>query len=57
MTRAEAIRRMVEIISTQDIITEAEEIANEYNICLSEVWSDDEEEIIGMMVEDITIYF
>lgn len=57
MTRTEAIKKVVEIISTQDIIREAEEIAYQNGIVLTEVWSDDEEEIIGMMVEDEVIYF
>lgn len=57
MTRTEAIKKVVEIISTQDIIREAEEIAYQNRIVLTEVWSDDEEEIIGMMVEDEVIYF
>ena len=55
MTRAAAIKKVVEIISTQDDISEAEEIAYKNDITLIEVWSDDE--IIGMMVEDETIYF
>lgn len=55
MKRSEVIKRVVEIISTQDDISEAEEIAYKNNIALTEVWSDDE--IIGMMVEDETIYF
>lgn len=57
MTRAEVIKKIVEIISTQDDISEAEELAYQNDITLTEVWSDDEEEIIGMMVEDETIYF
>lgn len=57
MTRTEAIKKVVEIISTQDIIREAEEIAYQNGIVLTEIWSDDEEEIIGMMVEDEVIYF
>lgn len=55
MKKTEVIKKIVEIISTQDDISEAEEIAYKNNITLTEVWSDDE--IIGMMVEDETIYF
>ena len=57
MAREEAIKKIVEIISTQDCIKEAEEIAYQNDIVLTEVWSDDEEKIIGMMVEDEVIYF
>lgn len=57
MTRTEAMKKIVEITSTQDIIREAEELAYQNDIVLTEVWSDDGEEIIGMMVEDETIYF
>lgn len=57
MTRGEAINKIVKIISTQDSIREAEEIAYRSGITLTEVWSDDEEEIIGMAVEDEVIYF
>lgn len=57
MKRAEVIKKIVEIIITQDDISEAEELAYQNAITLTEVWTDDEEEIIGMMVEDETIYF
>lgn len=57
MTRTEVMKKIVEIISTQDVIREAEELAYQNDIVLTEVWSDDGEEIIGMMVEDETIYF
>ena len=55
MKRSEVIKKVVEIISTQDDISEAEELAYQNNIILTEVWKDNE--IIGMMVEDETIYF
>ena len=57
MKRVEAIKKIIEIISTQDNIREAREIAWQNNIALTELWSDDDQEIIGMMVEDDTIYF
>lgn len=55
MKRSEVINKVVEIISTQDDISEAEELARQNDITLTEVWEDDE--IKGMMVEDDTIYF
>lgn len=57
MTRTEAIKKVVEIISTQDSIREAEEIAYRNDITLTEVWDEADDEIIGMMVEDEVIYF
>ena len=57
MTRKEAIKKIVKIISTQDSIREAEEIAYQNDIVLTEVWSESGGEIIGMMVEDEVIYF
>lgn len=57
MTRKEAIKKIVKIISTQDSIREAEEIAYQNGITLTEIWADNEEEIIGTMVEDEEIYF
>lgn len=57
MTREEAIKKIIEIISTQDSIREAEEIAYQNDIVLTEVWSESDGEIIGMMVEDEVIYF
>lgn len=56
-TNAEAIKKIIELINTQDDIREAEEIAYKNGITLTEIWADDGEEIIGMMVEDETIYF
>ena len=56
-TNAEAIKKIIELINTQDDIREAEEIAYKNGITLTEIWADDAEEIIGMMVEDETIYF
>lgn len=55
MKRAEVIKKVVEIISTQDDIREAEELARQNDITLTELWENDE--IVGMMVEDDTIYF
>lgn len=57
MAREEAIKKIIEIISTQDSIREAEEIAYQNDIVLTEVWSESDGEIIGMMVEDEVIYF
>lgn len=57
MTNTETIKKIIELINTQDDIREAEEIAYKNSITLTEIWSDDGEEIIGMMVEDETIYF
>ena len=57
MTREEAIKKIIEIISTQDSIRKAEEIAYQTDIVLTEVWSESGGEIIGMMVEDEVIYF
>lgn len=57
MTNAEARRKIIELINTQDDIREAEGIAYENGITLTEIWADNGEEIIGMMVEDETIYF
>ena len=57
MTRTEAIKKVVEIISTQDSIREAEESAYRNDITLTEVWDEADDEIIGMMVEDEVIYF
>lgn len=57
MERSEALRKIIEIISTQDNIKEAEEIAYQNDIELCEVWDEDEDEIIGLSVEDEVIYF
>lgn len=57
MAREEAIKKIIEIISTQDSIREAEEIAYQNDIVLTEVWSESDGEIIGMIVEDEVIYF
>ena len=57
MTREESIKKIIEIISTQDSIRKAEEIAYQNDIVLTEVWSESGGEIIGMMVEDEVIYF
>ena len=39
MTRKEAIKKIVKIISTQDSIREAEEIAYQNGITLTEIWA------------------
>lgn len=57
MKRTEVIKKIVEIISTQDDISEAEELAYQNDITLTEIWDDTDDEIIGMMVEDETVYF
>lgn len=38
-----------------DRAREAFEVARKYDICITEIWEDDE--IIGMSVEDEVIYF
>lgn len=55
MTREEAYSKIYNIIANEDIIDEAVSLAREYNIILEEIWEDDE--IVGMMVEDEPIYF
>ena len=57
MTREEAIKRITNIVENEDDITGAFELACTYGVEMCEIWSDDEEEIIGMMVEDEVIYY
>lgn len=57
MTRIEIINKIEEIINTQEDISEAEELAYQNNIILTEIWDENDDEIIGMMIEDITVYF
>lgn len=57
MNRKEAIKRIINMIEHEDNIKEAFELAYSYSIEMAEIWSDDEEEIIGMMVEDDVIYY
>lgn len=59
MTKETAIEKVIELLESNDTAKENEafEIAYEYDIVLTEVWDDEDEEIIGMMVEDTTIYF
>ena len=55
MDRREVVKRIIDIIITEDVITEAEELAYQNDITLSEIWEDDD--IIGMAVDDEVIYF
>lgn len=48
--------RIIGVLESDIPLAHAENIAREYNIVLTEIWSADDE-IIGMMVDDITIYF
>ena len=54
-----AIKQVIELLESNDVVNEnkAFEIAHEFDIVLTEIWDDEDEEIIGMMVEDETIYF
>ena len=53
--KKEILKKISDIISNEDDIKEAVELAQKYNITLTEIWTDDE--IIGLMIEDETIYF
>lgn len=55
MTREAAIKNVIELLELDD--TEAFELAYRFDIVLTEIWNDEDEEIIGMMVEDTTLYF
>ena len=57
MKREDIVNKIIEIISTQDDIREAWDLACENDIFVSEVWNENEEEIIGVAVEDDIIYF
>lgn len=54
-TREKAYKKIVNIITNDEVIDEAIELARFYNIVLTEIWEEDE--IVGMMVEDEPIYF
>ena len=56
MKRSEVIKKIIEIISTQDDIREAWDLACENDIFVSEVWNENDEEIIGYAIEDDIIY-
>lgn len=58
MTKEAVIKQVIELLESNDTEKENEafELAYKFDIALTEIW-DDEEEIIGMMVEDTTLYF
>lgn len=57
MTKKEAIKQVIEMLESNNAIKEKEayEIAYKYDIVISELWDDDD--IIGLTVEDDVIYF
>lgn len=59
MTKETAIKQIIKLLESNDTAKENEafELAYKFNIVLTEIWDDEDEEIIGMMVEDTTLYF
>ena len=59
MTKQNAMKKVIELLQSNDVTKEHEafEIAYKFDITLTEIWDDKDDEIIGMMVEDETLYF
>lgn len=59
MTKEAVIKQVIELLESNDTEKEKEafELAYKFDIALTEIWDDEDEEIIGMMVEDTTLYF
>lgn len=59
MTKEAVIKQVIELLESNDTEKENEafELAYKFDIALTEIWDDEDEEIIGMMVEDTTLYF
>lgn len=55
MNSEEARRLIIECLESDAPVYIAEDLARVYDVVLTEVWENDE--IIGMMVDDITIYY
>ncbi len=55
MTQKEVMKKLFNIISNEDDIREAEELAYQNNIALTEVREGNE--IIGIAIEDEVVYF
>ena len=57
MTKREAIKQVIDMLESNNTVKEKEayEIAYKYDIVISEIWND--EDIIGLTVEDDVIYF
>lgn len=59
MTKEAVIKQVIELLESNDTEKENEafELAYKFDIALTEIWDDEDEEIIGIMVEDTTLYF
>lgn len=59
MTRETALRRIIELLEDEQVdnTDEVFKIASEFDICLTEIWDNEDDNIIGMAVEDIVIYY
>ena len=57
MTKEAVIKQVIELLESNDTEKENEafELAYKFDIALTEIWDDEDEEIIGMMVEDTTL--
>lgn len=53
------INKIIELLESNNLVKENEafELARKFNICITEIWNDDDTEIIGLAVEDNVIYF
>lgn len=58
MTTQDAHRTIVRMLEDENVnMYDVMNLAWEHDITLTEIWSDDDEEIIGMMVEDDYILY
>lgn len=55
MSRNEAHRTIIQMLESDAPLCVVENIARENDIVLTEIWENDD--IIGMMVDDITVYY
>lgn len=59
MTKKTAIKQVIEMLESNNTTKEKEayEIAYKFDIVITEIWDDNDDEIIGLLVDDEVIYF
>lgn len=59
MTKDKAINKVIKMLESDNVEMqdEAMKIAYDFGIVITEIWDDNDDNIIGMSVEDEVIYF
>lgn len=52
---SEVVAKIISVLESDAPVCIAEELARDNGVVLTEVWENDE--IVGMMVDDITVYY